>query len=67
MPIQAAANRLKREITSGEIKSIQPEKKEEVKKEEPKKDDKGGKKGGKKDKAPAQEEVKVPLTQYEIL
>ena len=66
MPIQAAANRLKREITSGEIKSKQPEKKEEVKKEETKKDDKGGKKG-KKDKAPAQEEVKVPLTQYEIL
>jgi len=68
MPIQAAANRLKREIETGKTKSEQP-KVEEVKevKEEAKKDDKGKTaKGGKKDKGPPKP-AKVPPTQYEIL
>lgn len=72
MPIQAAANRLKREITSGEIRSKQPEKPKEEPKEEAKgkggkKEDgkkeegkKGGKGADKKAKAPV--EVRVAFT-----
>lgn len=75
MPIQAAANRLKAEITSGKTRSAKPVV-EEVKApvvEEKKKEEavvpKGGKKGkapaGKKEKAPVVK--KIPPTQYEIL
>ena len=67
MPIQAAANRLKREITSGEIKSKQPEK--ATPKEEAKVADKPADKGGKKDakdknakKEKKPEVVNVPFT-----
>jgi leucyl-tRNA synthetase len=73
MPIQAAANRLKREIESGKTRSEQPVKKEQPKVEEKgpaekKEEVKGGKKG--KAKATDKKEVKeerVPPTQYEIL
>jgi hypothetical protein len=75
MPIQAAANRLKAEITNGKTRSEQPKVEEvkapvvEEKKEEAAvpKGGKAGKKpaGGKKDKAPVVK--KVPPTQYEIL
>jgi len=63
MPIQAAANRLKREIETGKTKSEQP-KVEEVKEEKKEDTKKGGK--GKKD-AKAKAPAKVPPTQYEIL
>ena len=66
MPIQAAANRLKAEITSGNTRSKQPEQQpvEETKVEETK-DQKAKGKGKAADKAP--KVVKVPPTQYEIL
>ena len=73
MPIQAAANRLKAEISSGKTRSEQPKVEpqpapvEEEKKEEV---PKGGKKGKAKpgEKKPAGPKVeKVPPTQYEIL
>lgn len=67
MPIQAAANRLKMEITQGKTRSEQPKKPVEEGKpaeiKEEKKGGKGGKKGDKKPEGPA----KVPPTQYEIL
>ena len=66
MPIQAAANRLKREIETGKTKSEQPKAAPPapVAKVEEKKGGKGGK-ADKKAAAPAV--VKVPPTQYEIL
>jgi leucyl-tRNA synthetase len=79
MPIQASANRLKAEITSGKTRSVQPAAapveeapKVEEKKEEPKKEEaavpKGGKKGKDAKKAAKAPAVKrVPPTQYEIL
>jgi len=61
MPIQAAANRLKSEITSGKTRSKQPE---APKVEEKKAEDDKAKKGK---QAPAPAAPKVPPTQYEIL
>jgi leucyl-tRNA synthetase len=69
MPIQGAANRLRRELESGKIHSEQPkeeQKVEEVKKEEEKKDQGKAKGKGKKDDKAAKKVV-VPPTQYEIL
>ena len=72
MPIQGAANRLKREFAQGKLHSEQP-KEEEVKKVEDKKVEekkvedpkaKGKGKGKKEDK---DVKVMVPPTQYEIL
>lgn len=66
MPIQAAANRLKREFDEGKTRSVQPQAPEEPQNEEVKQEDKGGKKGkakggaAKKDAAPKVE--KVPPT-----
>ena len=69
MPIQAAANRLRNEISSGKTRSEQPQvetKPEPVKEAEV---PKGGKKGKAKPTDAKKEAVvaKVPLTQYEIL
>ena len=76
MPIQAAANRLKAEITSGKIHSVQPEEvkapvpepvvEEEKKEEAVPKGGKKGKKGAATDKKAPKVE-RVPPTQYEIL
>lgn len=66
MPIQAAANRLKREIETGKTRSEQP--KAAPAPAAPAKEEKKGGKGGKDKKAPsAPAVVKVPPTQYEIL
>ena len=66
MPIQAAANRLKREIETGKTKSEQPKAAPPAPAKVEEK--KGGAKGGKGDKkAAAPAVVKVPPTQYEIL
>ena len=68
MPIQAAANRLKMEITSGKIRSEQPKVEAAPAKPAAKADDKKGKaKGGDKKAAAAPVVAKVPPTQYEIL
>jgi len=71
MPIQAAANRLKKEIESGKTRSEQPKEAPVVEEKKEEQIPKGGKqgkaKGGDKKDAKAPAVVKVPPTQYEIL
>ena len=62
MPIQAAANRLKREIETGKTKSEQPKAAPAPAPAAPAKEEKKGGKGGKDKKAPAAAVVKVPPT-----